>query len=130
MALPDERVCVLMVEDCPATADSIRHVLAQAGCDVRLAPDGTVALALVSRLRPAAVVVAAAVPGRAWLNVAWTFRLVFGDDGPPLVAASRLDGQEVRRRAWEAGFDHFLSEPFDLDHLQVLGATAPVLAGV
>jgi CheY-like chemotaxis protein len=47
---------------------------------------------------------------------------------PVLIAATGYDGSSIRHHAHDVGFDHFLSKPFDLDHLRAIlcSAQSPV----
>jgi signal transduction histidine kinase/CheY-like chemotaxis protein len=120
---------VLVVDDNRDAADSLSLLLEIKGCRVATAYDGVEALSAAARQKPAAVVLDIAMPGMNGYEVAERMR------GEPELAAARLIAltgfghDEARRRAREAGIDHHLVKPVDLDHLmRLLGEVASGVA--
>jgi CheY-like chemotaxis protein len=116
---------VLVVDDNRDAADTLSLLLEIKGCRVATAYDGAEALAAAARRKPAAVVLDIAMPGMNGYEVAERMR------GEPELAAARLIAltgfghDEARRRVREAGIDHHLVKPVDLDHLlRLLGEVA------
>jgi CheY-like chemotaxis protein/two-component sensor histidine kinase len=116
---------VLVVDDNRDAADTLSLLLEIKGCQVATAYDGAEALAAAARRKPAAVVLDIAMPGMNGYEVAERMR------GEPELAAARLIAltgfghDEARRRVREAGIDHHLVKPVDLDHLlRLLGEVA------
>ena len=62
-ALPDRKALVLLVEDDPEIRDLLEMVLRDAGHDTLIAPNGTVALALCTGLRPDLILTDYNLPG-------------------------------------------------------------------
>jgi two-component system CheB/CheR fusion protein len=62
-ALPDRKALILLVEDDPEIRDLLEMVLRDAGHDTLIAPDGTVALALHTGLRPDLILTDYNLPG-------------------------------------------------------------------
>jgi two-component system CheB/CheR fusion protein len=124
MAMCDARVRVLVVEDCPDTAESLRVLLGMWGFDVRVARTGAAGLSIAAMFRPAVALIDLGLPGANGFEVARSFQLLPADELPILVAATGHVGKETRRRAWEAGFDHFVTKPFDPDYLRGLLSNA------
>jgi DNA-binding response OmpR family regulator len=104
------RGLVVVVEDEPAIAEVIRLNLAAAGFGVHLCRDGTAALADITRLRPAAVLLDVGLPG---LDGTQVFRALRerGDWTPVLFVTAR-DDEVDRIRALEAGADDYVTKPF------------------
>jgi signal transduction histidine kinase/DNA-binding response OmpR family regulator len=111
---------VLVVDDNVDGADSLGRLLQLDGHHVRLAHDGPTALAAADEFRPDAIVLDIGLPGMDGFEVAR--RLRGRVDTPPamLVAVTGYGRTEDRRRSREAGFDHHLVKPVDLDQLREL----------
>lgn len=114
---------VLVVDDNHDAADSLAMLLRLAGHDVRTAYNGSAALELSASFGPEAVVLDIGLPGMNGYELARRFRTYAA---PPLLIALTGYGQEEhRQRAEEAGFDHHLVKPPDLERLQrILRAAA------
>lgn len=104
------RGLVVVVEDEPAIAEVIRLNLAAAGFGVHLVGDGPAALADISRLRPAAVLLDVGLPGIDGTEVFRTLRQR-GDWTPVLFVTAR-DDEVDRILALEAGADDYITKPF------------------
>ena len=118
MDMCDARLRVLVVEDCPDTGESLRVLLGMWGFDVRVARTGAAGLSIAAIFRPAIALIDLGLPSTNGFEVARCFQRMPSDDVPTLVAATGHVGKETRRRAWEAGFDHFITKPFDPDYLR------------
>ena len=118
------RARVLVVEDCPDNAETLRVLLGLWGYDVRVATSGEAALAAASWFQPAAVLIDLGLPGADGFEVARRFQQRPTADVPVLVAATGHVGPDTRRRAWETGFDYFVPKPFDLEYLHEILAGA------
>ena len=120
MATQTEQRCsvrVLVVDDCPDTAESLRLLLSLKGHAVVAAHDGAEALAVARAFRPEVVLLDIALPGMDGYQVARRLRQEPGLEDVTLVAATGLvldrDGRQVR----EAGFDRHLVKPFGPEEL-------------
>jgi signal transduction histidine kinase/ActR/RegA family two-component response regulator len=121
-AIPTCRV--LVVDDNFDAAASLEILLQQCGYDVRTAEDGHSALELVASFRPQVVVLDIGLPGMDGYEVAARVCERHKDERPVLIALSGYGGEESRRRAREAGFDHSLTKPADFDALKALLASS------
>jgi DNA-binding response OmpR family regulator len=101
---------VLVVEDEPAIADVIKLNLAAAGYGVQVEPDGARALDLVSRLRPAAIVLDIGLPGIDGVEVCR--RLRAEQDWTPVLFVTARDDEVDRIIGLEMGADDYVTKPF------------------
>ena len=108
--VPQVRGLVVVVEDEPAIAEVIRLNLARAGFGVHLCGDGNLALADITRLRPAAVVLDVGLPGIDGTEVCRRMRDA-GDWTPVLFVTAR-DDEVDRILALEMGADDYVTKPF------------------
>jgi CheY-like chemotaxis protein len=90
------------------------------GAEVRVVHDGAQALDAVARFDPVLVLLDIGMPGMDGYSVARAIRSRFADRAITLVALTGWGQEEDRRRAREAGFDHHLVKPADIDALQKL----------
>jgi two-component system, sensor histidine kinase len=126
MTFPDQRIRVLVVEDCPNTADSLRTLLELWGYKVRVARDGLAGLVQARWFCPDLALIDLTLPGLDGLELGYILSRLPEPFRPALVAATGRSGPDVHREAWETGFDYFLPKPFDVDRLRdiLVGVTA------
>jgi PAS domain S-box-containing protein len=122
------RARILVVDDNHDAASSLATLLAILGCDVAVAHDGGTALSLFQSFRPTLVLLDLGMPGMSGYDVARQVRSMPHFDQVTLVALTGWGQDEDRRRTREAGFDHHLVKPVDLDALQLLLADLPARA--
>jgi PAS domain S-box-containing protein len=115
---------VLVVDDNRDAADSLAILFGALGRDVHTAYDGPSGLAAVRALRPAVVFLDIGMPGMDGYEVAAEVRRDPELHDVTLVALTGWGSEEDRRRSRDAGFDHHLVKPVDVDTLE------NVLAGV
>ena len=115
-----QRTRVLVVDDNQDAADSLSMVLDVLGAEVRVAHDGAEALATFAGYSPSVVLLDIGMPGMNGYEVARAIRAQFPKSAAILVALTGWGQEDDRRRAREAGFDHHLVKPVDLDVLQDL----------
>ena len=126
---------ILVVEDNQDAAESLAIVLGLWGYAVETAFDGLAALDAAARYRPDLVLSDLGLPGMDGYELARRLRAQNGLDDVVLVALSGYGRDEDKRRALDAGFDHHLVKPPNLDALaellrQVAGAAGePARAG-
>jgi PAS domain S-box-containing protein len=123
---PDEnlgRTRVLVVDDNPDAGDSLGLILQHLGADVRVARDGPEALEAYPGYAPSVVLLDIGMPGMNGYEVARTIRSRFAHQPATLVALTGWGQDDDRRRAREAGFDHHLVKPAEIDALQQLLAS-------
>jgi CheY-like chemotaxis protein len=117
-ALPSMRV--LVVDDNEDGAVSLAMVLQHLGADVRVTHDGPSAIEAFAEWQPAVVLLDIGMPGMNGYDVARTIRAQFPDRAASLVALTGWGQDEDRRRAREAGFEHHLVKPAEIDALRGL----------
>ncbi len=113
---------VLIVEDNADAADSLAVLLETLGYEVRVEHNGAAAPAAAREFEPQAVLLDIGLPGMNGYGAAKHLRR---QERPLLLIALTGYGDEAsKKRAREAGFDHHLLKPVELDKLQALLAAA------
>jgi CheY-like chemotaxis protein len=116
---------IMVVEDNQDSAESLSMVLQLWGHEVCVAFDGTTALDLAERFAPDVILSDLGLPGLDGYALARRLREHPAFGGAVLVALSGYGRDEDKRRALDAGFDHHLVKPPDLDALaEMLGRVA------
>jgi CheY-like chemotaxis protein len=123
----DQRLRILVVDDNRDAADSLRLLLEFSGHQVAVAYSGHDGLQAAEQHRPDVVLCDIRLPGLDGYGVARKLR-----DNPTtakarLIAETAYGQDEDRRRSHEAGFEHHLIKPVDLDALQGVLDGAAVL---
>jgi CheY-like chemotaxis protein/two-component sensor histidine kinase len=111
---------LLVVDDNRDAADSLAVLLELLGAEVHLAYSGADALRAVEACRPDVVLLDIGMPEMDGYEVARRIRARTGPGGPTLIALSGWGHDEYLRRTQEAGFDHHVIKPADLDALKAL----------
>jgi signal transduction histidine kinase/CheY-like chemotaxis protein len=115
---------ILAVDDNTDVADGLARVLGGRGHMVRTAHDGVAALEIATTFAPDVVLLDLGLPRLDGLEVARRLRRGgSGSDskaGMLLVSMSGFGQEQTRVRSSEAGFDHHVVKPVDVDRLQVL----------
>lgn len=111
---------VLVADDNRDAAQNLSTLLQLWGHEVRVVFDGPCALEEALSFRPQMVLLDIGLPGMQGYEVAQRLREYPQLDGVVLVAVTGWGQEEDRRRAREAGFDHHLPKPVDLDALSAL----------
>ena len=118
---------VLVVDDNVDTAESLAALLRLRGHSVEVAFSGPMALEVAASFEPETVLLDIGLPGLDGYEVAVTMRLDHRLAKTTLVALTGYGQEADRRRASEAGFDHYLTKPVDpLVIYQLLDAEGPV----
>jgi PAS domain S-box-containing protein len=110
---------ILVVDDNIDSATSLARVLQRQAHHVDVAHDGRTALLAAEANNPDVVLLDIAMPGLDGLEVARHLRRRSGPH-PMLVAITGYGRSEDRRRTAEAGFDHHLVKPVNLQTLRSL----------
>lgn len=111
---------ILVVDDNQDSAESLALLLEIYGHEVRTAFAGPAALETASTFRPDVVLLDIGLPGMDGYEVAR--RLRAEHDRCRLIALTGYGRDDDRERSREAGFDHHLVKPVDLNELaRVLG---------
>jgi two-component system response regulator MprA len=111
---------MLVVEDDPALAASVRRCLEYAGYSVAVVHDGPAALAQAARDLPDVVILDLGLPGLDGLDVCRALRgLVLDTDAAPMVLMlTARDATSDRVAGLDAGADDYLVKPFAVEELQ------------
>jgi PAS domain S-box-containing protein len=114
---------ILVVDDNQDSADSLGALLSFLGADVRIAYDGHSALEALRTYRPSVLVLDLGMPGLDGYEVAARVRRDPAFRDLTLIALTGWGQEQDRRRTREAGFDHHLLKPVDLEVLKTLLAS-------
>jgi len=106
---------LLIVEDDPSVRRMLERGLTAEGFDIRSAPDGGRALAMVEEAAPELVVLDIAIPGLDGFDVCRRLR-ERGITGGVLMLTAR-DAIEDRVRGLQAGADDYVVKPFALEEV-------------
>ncbi|MGE3774446.1 MAG: ATP-binding protein [Gammaproteobacteria bacterium] len=110
---------ILVVDDNCDAADSMAMILGHLGADVEVAYGGHECLEAYSRYEPDVVLLDIGMPGIDGYEVARRLRAQ-DPGGAVLVALTGWGQEEARRKGRDAGFDHHLVKPVDLERLRAL----------
>lgn len=108
---------ILIVEDMSDTAEALRELLELSGHDIRIACDGPGALIMAAAFRPDVVLLDIGLPQMTGYEVARRLRANPDLGRPRLIAVTGYGRAEDRAAALEAGFDHYLVKPIDIEEL-------------
>ncbi len=111
---------VLAVDDNADYADSLRELLAVFGYEVHVCYDGEAALQFAHQQQADVVLLDIGMPEMDGYELARRLREEAGFKDIPLIAISGYGSAEDRRRCQEAGIDHHLVKPVDIDALREL----------
>jgi signal transduction histidine kinase/CheY-like chemotaxis protein len=109
---------VVIVDDNADVRQTLADVLATAGFETIAARDAEEALRIAADHVPAAYVIDIGLPGVNGYELAERLRGLPTSTRPLLIALSGYGSVEDARRAREAGFDHHLTKPADIDELR------------
>ncbi|HVR98064.1 MAG TPA: ATP-binding protein [Thermoanaerobaculia bacterium] len=116
---------ILVVDDNVDSAESLALLLQLYGHQARLAHDGVTGLEEARSFLPDVVLLDIGLPRLDGYSVARRLRQEPGLDHVTLIAMTGYGQEEDRRRSKDAGFDHHLVKPVDLDTLRGLLAAQP-----
>ena len=111
---------ILVADDNRDSADTCKQLLDSAGHSVRAAYGGNEALDVAGRFHPEVAVLDIGMPGMNGYEVASRIRDTQWGAEATLIAATGWGQDADKRRAIDAGFDHHLTKPIDLDTLAAL----------
>jgi signal transduction histidine kinase/ActR/RegA family two-component response regulator len=104
---------ILVVEDNPDAAATLRDFLELSGHEVALASSGLDGVAAAREFHPEVVLCDLGLPGMDGYQVATELRRDPATASARLIAITGYGGEEDRRRSREAGFDLHLTKPVD-----------------
>ena len=119
-APPELRMRLLVVDDNVDAGDSLAMVLELLGARVRVARGGAEAIALFLESPFDVVILDIGMPGMDGYEVARRLRATCTPQRAELIALTGWGQEDDRRRAREAGFDHHLVKPVDINALRSL----------
>ncbi len=111
---------ILVVDDNRDAAMSLGMLLKILGSDVETTHDGRSALKAFETFRPSVVLLDLGMPDMSGYEVARRMRELPDFQDVILVALTGWGQEEDKQRTLEAGFDHHLVKPVNLDALQML----------
>jgi PAS domain S-box-containing protein len=122
--LPERRTSslrVLIIEDNPNAAETLKMLFVMQGHEVLTARSGAEALDMAHHLRPELVLCDIGLPGGMnGYEVARAFRQTPQLRGAFLIAITGYGQEDDQRRAFEAGFDVHLTKPVPFDQIEQL----------
>jgi signal transduction histidine kinase/ActR/RegA family two-component response regulator len=111
---------ILVIEDNPDAAATLRDFLELSGHEVELAASGTDGVQAARQLHPEVVLCDLGLPGMTGYEVATALRKDPETRSAKLIAVTGYGRDEDRRRSKEAGFDLHLTKPVDPAQLKAL----------
>jgi CheY-like chemotaxis protein len=109
------RFTVVYADDDELIRSAVVDLLASANIDVHACTDGDEALALCEQMTPDAVLLDLNMPELNGLQVARHLRSRDASKALRLVAMTGRGSWELRKKAFDAGFDEFLTKPASLE---------------
>jgi PAS domain S-box-containing protein len=109
---------ILVVDDNLDAAESLALLLKALGAEAQVAGDGAQALEIFARREPDVVLLDIGMPGMDGYEVAREIRSRHPASPVMLVALTGWGQEKDRRRAVEAGFDHHLVKPAEIEALE------------
>ena len=119
---------VLVVDDNIDAAEMLAALLGTLGAAVAIATSGMQALRVAASYQPDVIVLDIGMPGMDGYEVARRLRAIPRHASTRLIALTGWGQDEDVKRSREAGIDHHLVKPPDLDTLRDLIASAPAAA--
>jgi signal transduction histidine kinase/CheY-like chemotaxis protein len=116
---------ILVIEDNPDMALSMKMLLTHLGYQTELATNGTAGLELARQIRPHVVLCDIGLPGRNGYEVARELRSDPDTQQAYLIAQSGYGADDDLRKSHDSGFDLHLVKPVDFRELQRVLAALP-----
>ncbi len=111
---------ILVVDDNRDAAESLGMLLRYLGAEVLVVNDGAAALRTLQSYHATVIFLDIGMPDMDGNEVARRVRLLPGGRDATLIALTGWDQAEDRRRCREAGFDHYLVKPAEVDEIEKL----------
>ena len=118
LTLPVTALRIMVVDDNVDAAESLAMMLELDGHSVVRAHDARGAIALARDSRPNAMLLDIGLPGIDGYELARRLRALPEVDGAVMIAVTGYGQAEDRRRAEDAGFDHYLVKPVEFEALR------------
>lgn len=103
---------VLVAEDEPSIAESLRFLLVRAGFDVTIRTNGTAVMQEIEDVRPDVLVLDVMMPGLDGYSVLKRLRASDETRNLPVIMLTAKGQAEDRATALESGADAFITKPF------------------
>ena len=113
-------VRILIVDDNQDAADTLGMALEMFGCETRIVHSAAEALALAPGFTPQVALLDIGLPDMTGYELARRLRRLPGWQRVTLIAATGWGQEKDRQLAFDAGFDHHLTKPIDLERVQQL----------
>ena len=113
-------VRILIVDDNQDAADTLGMALEMFGCETRIVHSAADALALAPGFTPQVALLDIGLPDMTGYELARRLRRLPGWQRVTLIAATGWGQEKDRQLAFDAGFDHHLTKPIDLERVQQL----------
>lgn len=117
MGSPNDGVSVLVAEDSRIQAQILEARLVEAGFDVRVAENGSVALQRIQERRPDIVISDIEMPIMTGYELCRAVKQDHGLKGIPFILLSTLSDPEDIIRGLDCGADNYVTKPYDADFL-------------
>ncbi|WP_426162304.1 hybrid sensor histidine kinase/response regulator [Pseudoduganella sp. R-34] len=114
----DDSLRIMVVDDNEDGADMLQVMLEMEGCTVAKANDGQAAIALAGRFRPHAILMDIGLPDMQGHEAARRIHEMEGGEDIVFIAMTGWGHDEARRHASDAGMQHYLVKPVDLNVLR------------
>ena len=111
------KIQVLVVDDNQDAADSLAALLDIDGFDARAVYDGAAAIVVAAEAPPDMIIMDLGMPGMDGYETARAIRQQPGAERILLLALTGWGQSDARRRTAEAGFDHHLVKPVELEQI-------------
>jgi two-component system response regulator RegX3 len=105
---------ILIVEDEPGLAESVRYALETEGFEVDVADSGVTGLELARRVNPDLVLLDLMLPGMSGLDVC---RLIRSSSDVPIIMLTAKDSEADKVSGLELGADDYMTKPFSMREL-------------
>ena len=115
--LDGRKIRALVVDDNQDAADSLAALLEIDGFDVRTVYDGAAAVEATALASPDMIVMDLGMPGMDGYETARAIRQQAGAEHILMIALTGWGQNDARRRTVEAGFDHHLVKPVELEQI-------------
>jgi CheY-like chemotaxis protein len=116
---------ILIVEDNHDSAISLKMLLEALGHVVTVVHDGEGAIDAAAAGRPDVILMDIGLPGLSGYDAARRIRTDCKDTPMLIIALTGWGQEQDRKRSVDAGIDHHLVKPLDLDKLRRILASAP-----
>jgi two-component system CheB/CheR fusion protein len=111
---------ILLIEDNVDAAMTTKMLLELQGHTVQTAVDGPSGIGIAQQFQPEVILLDIGLPGMDGYEVARRLRKLPETAKVPLIALSGYGQKEDRQKSKEAGFDHHLVKPADIEQLAAL----------